>query len=63
MAPSNIVDYLQECDEGNYGDIMKFPPLSAICTHAVYKDLNSSEYLLTIQEKKEKIQNILKEYK
>lgn len=61
-APFSILEYLAGCDEGIYGDVMKFPQLTSLCNHAASKKLDDIEFMQNVREKTKIIDELLLGY-
>ena len=60
--PKNSIEYLKECDDGLYGDVMNFPPLEHIGGHKYAKLLktNPQEVKLELESKNKSLNDLAK---
>lgn len=61
-VPNDVVQYLSDCDEGNYGDIMSFPPMSAMCNHIIFKKLKDHKFQNELYEKEKYIDKLIQQF-
>ena len=61
-VPYNIRKYLSECDDGNYGDVMKFPPISAICCRKDYNLITDENWINNLRLLSNSLDEILAKY-
>lgn len=55
-VPKDTVKYLNECDEGAYGDIMSFPPIQSFGNHIAVDELNNNKnFSKELEQKKDYI--------
>jgi hypothetical protein len=61
--PNKLLEYLDEADNGNYGNIMLFPSLSANYTaHSATKQSKSDEFAQQMAEKESLLNSIIEKY-
>lgn len=58
-APQKTVEYLQECEDGVYGDLMAFPSLDAFKCHGAATTLDNPKKIELLKEKEEYIDQLL----
>ncbi len=57
-VPQNTLKYLSECDDGIYGDVMKFPAMSAIYLHKDYSQCGE-DWKAEMQQRYDCIQKLM----
>jgi len=61
-VPNKIEEYLNKCDDGEYGDIWALPDLSKYKLHLVSKTLNDPSHVEYLEKKLEQAEQVLMKY-
>ncbi|MBQ8459723.1 LicD family protein [bacterium] len=61
-VPNDIPNFLEKCLDGIYGDIMEFPPFSAVCNHGLTLRLQTPEFIEELKAKEQYLDNLLSKF-